>query len=110
MENTELTEELKKIKENMPDDEIIYNISELYKVFSDSTRVQILCVLLRSDLTVGDISKVLGMSASAISHQLRQLKQNRLVKFSREGKNLVYSIADEHIRVIIDNALEHISE
>ncbi|MDR0946562.1 MAG: metalloregulator ArsR/SmtB family transcription factor [Ruminococcus sp.] len=112
-ENTELTKdtiELEKIKENLPDEEIIYNISELYKVFSDSTRVRILCVLLQSALTVGDISKLTEMSPSAISHQLRLLKQTRLVKFTREGKNLLYSIADEHIRTIIDNAVEHISE
>jgi DNA-binding transcriptional ArsR family regulator len=110
MENAELTKELEQIKELLPDEEIIYNISELYKVFSDSTRVRILCILLQSALTVGDISKISGMSPSAISHQLRLLKQNRLVKFMRDGKNLLYSIADEHIRTIIDNALEHIQE
>jgi ArsR family transcriptional regulator len=99
-----------KLLEQMPDEELIYNMAELFKVFSDSTRVRILCVLLMSELTVGDIAKVLSMNQSAISHQLRMLKQARLVKFRREGKNLIYSIADDHVKTIFSQISEHIME
>ncbi|MDR0987370.1 MAG: metalloregulator ArsR/SmtB family transcription factor [Ruminococcus sp.] len=107
MENEVNTE---KLLEQMPDEEVIYNMAELFKVFSDSTRVRILCVLQLSELTVGDIAKVLSMNQSAISHQLRMLKQARLVKFKRDGKNLIYSIADEHVKTIFSQISEHIME
>jgi ArsR family transcriptional regulator len=98
------------IIEKMPDEETIYNMAELFKVFSDSTRVRILCVLQISELTVGDITKVLEMNQSAISHQLRLLKQARLVKFRRDGKNMVYSLADDHVKTIFHQIMEHIEE
>ncbi|MDR0992131.1 MAG: metalloregulator ArsR/SmtB family transcription factor [Ruminococcus sp.] len=105
-----LTAELEAIKEKLPDEELIYEMSDLYKVFSDSTRVKILCVLLESELSVGDIGKLLEMNQSAISHQLRLLKQAKMVKFRRDGKTIVYSIADNHIGQIFNQALEHIQE
>jgi ArsR family transcriptional regulator len=108
MEN--LTQDLIIIKEKLPDEELIYEMADLYKVFSDSTRVKILCVLLESELSVGDIGKLLEMNQSAISHQLRLLKQAKMVKFRRDGKTLVYSIADNHIGQIFNQALEHIQE
>ncbi|MDR0992194.1 MAG: metalloregulator ArsR/SmtB family transcription factor [Ruminococcus sp.] len=99
-----------KLLEQMPDEELIYNMAELFKVFSDSTRVRILCVLQLSELTVGDIAKALSMNQSAISHQLRMLKQARLVKFRRDGKNLIYSLADDHVKTIFSQISEHIME
>jgi DNA-binding transcriptional ArsR family regulator len=105
-----LSAELEAIKDKLPDEELIYEMADLYKVFSDSTRVKILCVLLETELAVGDIGKLLEMSQSAISHQLRLLKQAKMVKFRRDGKTLVYSIADNHIGQIFNQALEHIQE
>jgi DNA-binding transcriptional ArsR family regulator len=98
------------IADQMPDEDIIYEMSEMFKVFSDSTRVRILCALLISELTVGDITSVLNMNQSAISHQLRLLKQAKLVKFRRNGKNCVYSLADDHVKTIFSQVLEHIEE
>jgi ArsR family transcriptional regulator len=109
MEN-EVNDRLDTLLEQMPDEELIYNMAELFKVFSDSTRVRILCVLVQTDLTVGEITRALGMTQSAISHQLRQLKQARLVKFRRDGKNLIYSLADDHVKTIFSSTLEHIQE
>jgi DNA-binding transcriptional ArsR family regulator len=105
-----LSPELEAIREKLPDDELIYDMADLYKVFSDSTRVKILCVLLEIELSVGDIGKLLEMNQSAISHQLRILKQSKMVKFRRDGKTLLYSIADNHIGQIFNQALEHIQE
>jgi ArsR family transcriptional regulator len=110
MEHDVNCEKMDKVTENMPDEELIYNMAELFKVFSDSTRVRILCVLMQSDLTVSEITKSLSMTQSAISHQLRMLKQARLVKFRRDGKNLIYSLADEHVSTIFNQTLEHIME
>jgi ArsR family transcriptional regulator len=110
MEHDLCTEKLDAVLENLPDEELIYNMAELFKVFSDTTRVRILCVLMQSDLTVGEITKALSMTQSAISHQLRMLKQARLVKFRRDGKNLIYSLADEHVSTIFNQTLEHIME
>jgi ArsR family transcriptional regulator len=108
MEHTD--EHLDIISEKMPDEELIYNMAELFKAFSDSTRVRILCVLQISELTVSEITKLLSMNQSAISHQLRLLKQAHLVKFRRQGKNLVYAIADDHVKTIFSQTLEHIME
>jgi len=99
-----------KVLESMPDEEVLYDLSELYKVFGDSTRIRILYVLFESEMCVADIAQLLGMSTSAISHQLRILKANRLVKFRREGKVVFYALADDHVRTIIDQGLDHISE
>ncbi|MEA4987696.1 MAG: metalloregulator ArsR/SmtB family transcription factor [Anaerovorax sp.] len=98
------------VTEMMPEEEVLYDLAELYKVFGDSTRIKILYVLFEADLCVCDIAQLLNMGQSAISHQLRVLKQARLVKFRREGKSVIYSLADDHVRTIIDQGMEHISE
>jgi ArsR family transcriptional regulator len=94
----------------MPDDEVLFDVAELFKVFGDSTRVKILCALQRSEMCVCDIAAVLGMSTSATSHQLRVLKQSKLVKYRREGKIVFYSLDDEHVSSIFVQAFEHVEE
>ena len=98
------------VKEQMPPEEMLYDLAELYKVFGDSTRIKILYVLFESEMCVCDIAMLLGMSQSAISHQLRVLKQAKLVKRRREGKTVFYSLADEHVRGIINQGFDHIQE
>lgn len=99
-----------KVNENMPDEEILYDLAELYKVFGDSTRIKILYVLFESEMCVCDIAQVLNMTPSAISHQLIVLKNSQLIKFRREGKSIFYSLADNHVRTILDQGIEHICE
>lgn len=99
-----------KVRELLPCDEILYDLAELYKIFGDSTRIKILYALLESELCVCDLSEVLSISQSAVSHQLRTLKQSKLVKFRREGKTVFYSLADEHVFRILNQGMEHISE
>ena len=94
----------------MPADEEIYFLSEFYKVFGDATRIKILYVLLNQESCDNDIAKELNMTPSSISHQLRILKQNRLVKFRRDGKTVYYSLADHHVETILSQGLEHIEE
>ena len=94
----------------MPDDETLYDLAELFKVFGDSTRIKILYALFEAELCVCDISKLLGLTQSAVSHQLRVLKNSRLVKFRREGKNVFYALADGHVRRIIAQGMDHIKE
>ncbi len=101
---------VKKVSEKLPDVELLYDVAELFKVFGDSTRVRILCALFESEMCVCDIAEVLDMTQSAISHQLRVLKQARLVKYRRDGKTVYYSLADDHIQTIFDQAFEHIME
>lgn len=103
-------EEIGKMVENMPDEEELYDLAELFKIFGDSTRIRILYALFENELCVQDISELLNMTQSAISHQLRVLKQSRLVKNKRQGKCILYSLADEHVRTIINSGLEHIEE
>lgn len=98
------------INEMMPDEENLYDLAELFKVFGDSTRIQILYTLLDHEKSVGDIAEELGMNASAISHQLRVLKQAKLIKNRRAGKNMFYELADDHVAVIMRMGLEHIFE
>ena len=93
-----------------PEKETLEQIAELFKAFADPTRVQILSYLVDRELCVGDISQAVELSQSAISHQLRVLKQMHLVKYRREGKNLLYSLADDHVRTILQMGLEHIME
>lgn len=93
-----------------PTEEELYDLAELFKVFGDSTRIKILYVLVESDMSVGDIAQALNMTQSSISHQLRVLKQSRLVRFRREGKNIVYSLADDHVHTIMSQGLEHLEE
>lgn len=95
---------------HMPAEEEIYYLSEFYKVFGDSTRIKILYILLDQELCVNDIAQELSMTSSSISHQLRVLKQHRLVKFRRDGKTIYYSLADQHVVNILSQGLEHIEE
>jgi ArsR family transcriptional regulator len=99
-----------KVKNSMPDEASLYELAEVFKILSDHTRVKILYALLASDMCVCDIAALLGMTQSAISHQLRILKQARLVKFRRQGKAVFYSLDDEHVKQIFDQALIHINE
>ena len=99
-----------KVERTMPEDEILYDLAELFKIFGDSTRIKILYVLFESEMCVCDLAQLLGMTQSAISHQLRALKQSKLVKYRREGKTVFYSLADGHVRTILDQGMEHISE
>lgn len=98
------------VRKNMPDEEVLYDLAELFKVFGDSTRVKILWALDESEMCVCDIASVLNMTQSAISHQLRVLKQARLVKNRREGKVVYYSLDDNHVKAIFDQGLMHIKE
>ena len=110
-ECNEVHEELLKIvNETMPEETELYDLAELFKVFGDSTRIRILFVLFEAEVCVCDLAKVLNMTQSAISHQLRILKQNKLVNSRREGKSLFYSLADGHVRTIIAQGREHIEE
>lgn len=110
-EDIELHEDLiKKVNEMMPDEMELYDLAELFKVFGDSTRIRILYVLFEAEVCVCDLAKTLNMTQSAISHQLRILKQNKLVKSRREGKSVFYSLADSHVETIIAQGREHIEE
>ncbi|MCI9281677.1 MAG: winged helix-turn-helix transcriptional regulator [Lachnospiraceae bacterium] len=99
-----------KVEKVMPDEQQLLNLSEFFKVFGDSTRIKILYVLSQSEMCVCDIATLLQMGQSAISHQLRVLKQMRLVTFRREGKTVFYKLADAHIETILAQGMEHISE
>ena len=94
----------------MATEDELYEVSELFKVFGDSTRTRILSGLAVSEMCVCDIARLLGMTKSAISHQLRVLKQNHLIKYRRQGKSMIYSLADEHVKTIINCATEHVEE
>lgn len=94
----------------LPEETELYDLADLFKIFGDSTRIQILSVLSDTEVCVCDLAKALNMTQSAISHQLRILKQNKLVKSRREGKSIYYSLADDHVRTIINQGWEHIEE
>ena len=96
--------------EDLPDEELLYDLADLFKVFSDTTRIKILYALFEAEMCVCDIAALLGMTQSAISHQLKALKNARLVKSRRDGKTVFYSLADDHVKTIIDQGLEHILE
>lgn len=98
------------VTSHLPDDEILYDLAELFKVFGDSTRIKILYALSERELCVCDISELIGVSQTAISHQLRVLKGAKLVKYRREGKNVFYSLDDDHVRSIISQGMEHVEE
>lgn len=101
---------LKIVNETIPAETELYDLAELFKIFGDSTRIRILYVLFEAEVCVCDLAEALNMTQSAISHQLRILKQNKLVKSRREGKSVFYSLADDHVRTIIDQGREHIEE
>lgn len=101
---------VKKVKEIIPQDDVIYDLAEFFKVFADSTRMKIIYALMEDELCVCDIATVVGTTQSAISHQLRILKQSKLVKYRKEGKVVYYSLDDEHISEIVKKGREHIEE
>lgn len=99
-----------RVREGLPKDEILYDLADFFKAFSDSTRIKILYALSQNELCVCDLAALLNMSQSAISHQLRVLKSNRLVKFRRDGKVIYYSLADDHIEHIFNEGFKHVIE
>ena len=110
-ETEEVHEELLKIvEEKLPSEESLMDLAELFKVFGDSTRIRILFVLFEAEVCVCDLAQALNMTQSAISHQLKILKRSKLVKSRREGKSVFYSLADDHVRTIVSQGMEHIEE
>ena len=105
--HAELVEEVEK---NMPEDEKLYDLADFFKIFGDSTRIKILWALDRAEMCVCDLAVLLNMTKSAVSHQLKTLRQERLVKYRREGKNAFYSLHDDHVKYMIEIGLEHINE
>ena len=101
---------LNEVVSSLPSDEDLCDLSELFKVFGDSTRIKILYALMEDEMCVCDIAELLHMTQSAISHQLRVLKQASLVKYRKEGKTVYYSLADDHVHIIIAKGMEHIKE
>lgn len=101
---------VEEVRNQIPDEDVLYDLTELFRIFGDSTRVRILYALFEAEMCVCDIAELLGMTQSAISHQLRALKNVRLVRARREGKTVFYSLADTHVRTIIDQGLEHVLE
>jgi len=101
---------VERIHSALPAEETLYDLAELFKVFGDSTRIKLLSVLMEGEMCVCDLAQMLGLSQSAVSHQLRILKGAELVRFRREGKTVFYSLADDHVRTIISNGMEHIQE
>ncbi|WP_425592234.1 ArsR/SmtB family transcription factor [Eggerthella sinensis] len=96
--------------EGMPDEEILYDLADLFKVFGDTTRIKILYALMGQELCVADLAELIGATQSAVSHQLRTLKQARLVKFQRDGKNVIYSLSDDHVYTMLAQGMTHICE
>ena len=101
---------VEKVCREMPGEDTLYDLTELFRIFGDSTRIRILYVLFEAEMCVCDIAQLLGMTQSAISHQLRALKNARLVKSRRDGKTVFYSLADDHVKTIIDQGIEHVKE
>ena len=101
---------VEKVRAQLPPDEQLYDLAELFKIFGDSTRVKILYALRNTELCVCDIAKLMEVTQSAVSHQLRVLKNSKLVKFRREGKTVFYSLADDHVIHILDQGMEHVLE
>ena len=98
------------VREHMPDEDTLFELAEFYKVFGDSTRIRILMVLCRHEMCVCDLATILSMNQSAISHQLRILKQARLISARREGKQVFYALADDHVHQLLDIAVTHLAE
>ena len=105
-----MTEESIELDEAMPDEEILYDLADLFKVFSDTTRIKILYSLMPSERCVADIAEAVNATQSAVSHQLRILKAARLVKFQRDGKNVLYSLSDDHVYTVLAQGMSHICE
>ena len=103
-------EHILRAKEGMPDEDAVYDLADFFKIFGDSTRLKILCALRAGELCVCDIAEVVGMTLSAVSHQLRVLRQAKLVKLRRSGKEVIYSLDDEHIVQILELGKVHMEE
>ena len=103
-------EKVEKIKSNMPEDEFLFDMAELFKVFGDSTRMKIISALLNTELCVGELASITNTTSSAISHQLRVLKQAKLVKYRRDGKTIYYSLDDDHVSKIYEIGEKHLEE
>ena len=103
-------EKANRIKKIMPSDDLLFDIAEVFKVFGDTTRMKIISALLEAELCVGDIAEIANSTQSAISHQLRVLKQAKLVRFRKEGKTVYYSLDDEHVARLYEIAKKHIEE
>ena len=101
---------VKRVIERQPADEYLYDLAELFKVFGDSTRIRILYALFESELCVGDLASLLALSPSAVSHQLKILKDAKLVRFRRDGKIIFYALDDDHVRTILSMGMEHVEE
>lgn len=101
---------INEVRRHMPEEEALMDLADFFKVFGDTTRVSILCALFQSEMCVCDIAALLGMTKSAISHQLRVLKQSKLVKYRRDGKVVYYSLDDDHVKNIFDQGLSHVKE
>lgn len=101
---------VKRVLDKQPAEEELYDLAELFKVFGDSTRIRILHALLETELCVGDMAQILNLSQSAVSHQLKILKDAKLVRFRREGKIIFYALDDEHVRNILSMGVEHVEE
>ncbi len=109
-ENTEVHDKLlDKARKNLPKDDVLFDLADFFKAFGDSTRIKIMCALLETELCVCDIANIVNTSQSAVSHQLRVLRQARLVKYRKEGKTVYYSLDDHHVQLLIKEGLEHIS-
>ena len=104
------TEIVRRKRESMPEEETLYDLSDFFKIFGDSTRMSILFAIDGEPMCVCDIAELLGMTKSAVSHQLKILRQSSLITYRKSGKNVFYSLADDHVRDIIEKALEHIKE
>ena len=94
----------------MPDEELLYDLADLFKVFGDTTRIKILFALMNHEMPVGELAEAIGATQSAVSHQLRQLKQAHLVKFQRDGKSIIYSLSDDHVYTMLAQGMTHICE
>ncbi len=101
---------VEKVEKSMPDEEKLYDLADFFKMFSDSTRIKILWALDQEEMCVCDLAVLLNMTKSAISHQLKNLRQEKLVKYRKEGKTVIYSLDDEHVKNILEIGLEHIEE
>ncbi|MCL1935707.1 MAG: metalloregulator ArsR/SmtB family transcription factor [Defluviitaleaceae bacterium] len=101
-------EKVDKIKKQMLADEVVYDVADFFKVFGDSTRLKILFALKEGELCVGDLSEVLNMNQSAVSHQLRLLRKHNLVKFRRSGKTVFYTLDDKHVETLLEQGFEHL--
>ena len=103
-------EAIRQVREKLPQDEVLYDLAELFKIFGDTTRMRILYALSESEMCVCAIAEYLAMTQSAVSHQLKVLKDNHLVHARREGKTIYYALADDHVRTIIGQGYDHLTE